>query len=142
MKTFIAKDEEIKRKWYLIDAQDKILGRLAVRVADILRGKRKEIFTPHVDCGDFVIIVNAGKIRLTGKKEEQKTYKTFSGYPGGQKVISLKRMKAEHPDRVIMHAVKGMLPGNRLGRAVFKKLKVYAGPEHPHEAQTPEKLEV
>ena len=142
MKTFIAKGEELQKKWYVIDAKDKILGRLAVRVADLLRGKRTAIFTPHVDCGDFVIIVNAEKVRVTGKKEEQKVYKTFSGYPGGQKIISYSRTKAEHPERIILHAVKGMLPGNRLGRAVFKKLKVYAGPEHPHTAQMPEKIEV
>lgn len=142
MRTFVAKEAELQRKWYLIDAEDKVLGRMATRVADILRGKRKPIFTPHVDCGDFVIIVNAGKVRVTGKKEEQKVYKRFSGYPGGQKIIAYSRVKAEHPERIIMNAVKGMLPANRLGRAVFRKLKVYPGAEHPHEAQAPEKLDL
>ena len=142
MKTYSAKEKELNKKWYLIDAKDQVLGRLATKVADLLRGKRKEIFTPHVDCGDFVIVINAEKVRLTGKKEVQKEYKTFSGFPGGQKIISFERMKATHPEQIITHAVKGMLPSTRLGRAVFKKLKVYAGSEYPHSAQKAEKIEI
>lgn len=141
-KTFLAKDSEMVRKWYLINAEDKVLGRLAVRIADILRGKRKPIFTPNVDCGDFVVVVNAEKVHLTGRKAEQKVYKRFSGYPGGQKTVSFEKMIEEHPDHILLHAVKGMLPSNPLGRAIFKKLKVYSGSEHPHAAQKLEKLEV
>lgn len=142
MKTFIAKDSEVQRKWYVIDANNRVLGRLATRIADTLRGKTKPIFTPSVDCGDFVVVVNAEKIKITGKKEMQKEYLTFSGFPGGQKSIPYARVKAEHPERILMHAVKNMIPANRLGRAVLKKLKIYAGAEHPHAAQLPEKLDL
>ncbi len=141
-KSYQAKASEIERKWYLIDAENKVLGRLACRIADILRGKTKPIFTPYVDCGDFVVVVNAEKVRTTGRKADQKTYVTFSGYPGGQKIVSFERMKEEHPDHILKHAIKGMLPSNPLGRAVFKKLKVYAGTAHPHQAQKLQKLEV
>ena len=141
-KSYQAKASEIDRKWYLIDAENKVLGRLACRIADILRGKTKPIFTPYVDCGDFVVVVNAEKVRTTGRKADQKTYVSFSGYPGGQKIVSFERMKEEHPDHILKHAIKGMLPSNPLGRAVFKKLKVYAGTAHPHQAQKLQKLEV
>ncbi|MBI1883492.1 MAG: 50S ribosomal protein L13 [Chlamydiae bacterium] len=142
MKTYVAKIADGTRKWFLVDAQDKILGRLSVNIADLLRGKRKPIFTPHVDCGDFVVVINAEKVKVTGKKEEQIIYKTASGYPGGQKRIPYEKVKREHPERIIEHAVKGMLPANRLGRAVLKKLKIYAGEIHPHAAQKPEKIEL
>jgi len=138
----IPKKEQIEQKWYLIDADGQILGRLATQVAQILRGKHKPIFTPHLDTGDFVVIVNADKVRLTGKKVEQKEYFRHSGYPGGGRFISFRRMIDRHPDRVIRLAVKGMLPHNRLGRKLLKKLKVYSGSKHPHEAQKPESFEL
>lgn len=138
MKSYMAKPNEIERKWYIIDAEDKVLGRLATEVATILRGKHKPIYTPHVDTGDFVIIINADKIKLTGKKLEQKQYKYHTGYPGGLKTISYDRMIEEKPEKVIQLAVKGMLPKNRLGRQMIKKMKVYSGSEHNHEAQKPE----
>lgn len=142
MRTFSAKAADIERKWYLIDAEDQVLGRLSTRIANILRGKNKPIFTPHVDTGDFVIIVNAGKVRLTGKKLKNKTYSRYTGYPGGLIVTPIAQVLKRHPERVIEMAVKGMLPKNKLGRAVYKKLKVYKSPEHPHAAQKPEKLEL
>ena len=141
MKSYMAKPNEIERKWYVIDAEGKVLGRLATEVAGILRGKHKPIYTPHVDTGDFVIIINADKVKLTGKKLEQKQYRYHTGYPGGLKSVSYERMMKEKPERVIQLAVKGMLPKNSLGRQMIKKLKVYSGPEHNHEAQQPEVYE-
>jgi len=140
-KTYSAKAEEIERTWYVVDAEGKTLGRLATEVARILRGKHKPIYTPHVDTGDFVIIVNAEKIRVTGKRLDQKMYYRHSGYMGGLKETSLRTMLDKHPERVLQHAVKGMMPKNRLGRQMYKKLKVYAAPDHPHAAQKPLPLE-
>ena len=140
--TFMAKPQDVERKWYVVDAEGKTLGRLATQVAAILRGKHKPTFTPHVDCGDYVIIVNAEKIKVTGKKAAEKVYYRHSGYPGGQKAITFEQMIARRPVRVLELAIKGMLPHNRLGRQMYRKLKVYAGPEHPHAAQKPEPLEV
>jgi large subunit ribosomal protein L13 len=140
--TYYAKPGEVKREWVLIDAEDQILGRLATRAAHILKGKHKPEYTPHVDTGDFVVIINASKIRLSGNKAAQKTYYRHSGYPGGLKAESFERALERHPERVIEHAVKGMLPKNTLGRAQGKKLKVYAGSEHPHSAQQPRKIEL
>lgn len=140
MKTFSPKQQDIVSKWYLVDARHQVLGRLASHVARILRGKHKPIFAPHIDVGDHVVIINAEKIRLTGKKAEQKLYKRHSGYPSGLKEISYENMLASHPERVLEHAIKGMLPKNRLGRKMIKKLRIYAGEEHPHTAQHPEKL--
>lgn len=137
MSTVSAKPEEVVRDWYVIDASDLVLGRMASRVANVLRGKHKTSFTPHVDTGDFVIVVNAGKIRLTGRKAEQKNYYHYTGWFGGLKREGASDALAKHPDRVIVAAVRGMLPKNRLGRAVLSKLKVYAGAEHPHVAQQP-----
>ena len=138
MKSYIAKPAEVERKWYVIDAEDKTLGKIASEVASILRGKKKPIYTPHVDTGDSVIVINAEKVRVTGKKEEQKIYKSHSGYPGGLKETTLRELRAKKPEEIIRHAVKGMMPKGKLGRQMFKKLKVYAGPEHPHTAQNPE----
>ena len=138
MKSYIAKPAEVERKWYVIDAEDKTLGKIASEVASILRGKKKPIYTPHVDTGDYVIVINAEKVRVTGKKEEQKIYKSHSGYPGGLKETTLTELRAKKPEEIIRHAVKGMMPKGKLGRQMFKKLKVYAGPEHPHTAQNPE----
>ena len=141
-KTLIPQKESIEKKWWLIDADDKVLGRLATRVADILRGKNKAAYTPFFDNGDFVIIINAKKIKLSGSKEKQKNYYRHSGYMGGLKTISYEKMLSAHPERVIIHAVKGMLPKNKLNRKILKKLKVYAGSEHKHEAQKPEILNI
>lgn len=142
-RTFILKKEDIKRKWYLIDASDKILGRLAVEAANILRGKNKPEFTPHVDCGDFLIIINAGKVRVKGNnKLEDKKYYRHSGYVGNLKETSLDKMLEKNPEFVITNAVRGMIPHNILGRKILKKLKVYRGEEHPHRAQNPEKKEL
>ena len=141
MKSYIAKPAEVERKWYVVDAEGKTLGRLASQVATILRGKNKPIYTPHVDCGDNVIVINAEKIAVTGKKLTDKLYVTYSGFPGGKKEVMLKDMLANKPEEVIRHAVKGMLPDGKLGRQMFKKLHVYAGPYHKHEAQKPETLE-
>lgn len=138
MKSYIAKPAEVERKWYVIDAEDRTLGKIASEVASILRGKKKPIYTPHVDTGDYVIVINAEKVRVTGKKEEQKIYKSHSGYPGGLKETTLRELRAKKPEEIIRHAVKGMMPKGKLGRQMFKKLKVYAGPEHPHTAQNPE----
>lgn len=138
MKSYIAKPAEVERKWYVIDAEDKTLGKIASEVASILRGKKKPIYTPHVDTGDYVIVINAEKVRVTGKKEEQKIYKSHSGYPGGLKETTLRELRAKKPEEIIRHAVKGMMPKGKLGRQMFKKLKVYAGPGHPHTAQNPE----
>jgi large subunit ribosomal protein L13 len=142
MKTYSAKPEDIQRKWYVIDADGKTLGRLATRVATILRGKHKPIFTPHLDCGDFVIVINAEKIRVTGNRLHEKMYYHHSGYPGGLSTISLRDLLNKRPERAIQYAVKKMLPKNALGRHMFKKLHVYAGGEHPHAAQHPEVLEL
>ena len=142
MKTYMAKPAEIDRKWYVIDAEGQTLGRLASEVASILRGKHKAIYTPHVDTGDFVIVINAGKIEMTGNKLSDKMYRTYSGYPGGLKEVNYGTLLARKPEKAIEAAVKGMLPHNRLGRAMYKKLKVYKGPAHPHISQAPEPLEL
>jgi large subunit ribosomal protein L13 len=142
MKTFMAKDQEVKRKWFVVDAEGKPLGRLASEVAKVLRGKHKAIYTPHVDTGDNVIVLNADKVVLTGKKLEQKMYRHYSGYPGGMKEIKYKQFMATKPERAVELAIKGMLPKNSLGRAMYRKLKVYKGTEHNHQAQMPEKLEL
>ncbi len=137
MKTFSAKASEVPRKWWLIDAKDQVLGRVAVKAANLLRGKEKSVFTPHVDTGDFVIVVNAEKVRVTGKKEEQKTFMSFSGYVGGHKSENVRARRVRHPELLIERAVRGMIPHNRLGRSVYRKLKVYRGEDHPHAAQQP-----
>jgi large subunit ribosomal protein L13 len=142
MKTYMAKAGEIRRKWYVVDAGGKPLGRLASEVAAILRGKNKPIYTPHVDTGDYVIVINAEKVVLTGNKPDQKVYRRHSGWPGGMKEVKFKSMISKFPERVIELAVKGMLPHNSLGRAMFRKLKVYRGAEHNHQAQKPEILEI
>jgi large subunit ribosomal protein L13 len=141
MKTYTVNAGEIERRWYVVDAKDQVLGRMASSIAPILRGKHKPTYSPHLDVGDFVIVVNAKDVRLTGKKASQKTYFRHSGYMGGERHIPFRRMLERHPDRIIKLAVKGMLPKNTLGRAMLRKLKVYAGPEHPHEAQLPEPME-
>ncbi len=142
MKTYSAREENIERQWYVVDAQGKTLGRLSSEIAKILRGKHKPIYTPHVDCGDYVVVINAEKVWTTGRKLDQKIYYRHSGYPGGLKKTTLREQLNKFPERVIEHAVKGMLPKNRLGRRMFKKLKVYAGAEHPHAAQQPQPLEL
>ena len=142
MKTFMAKKETVERNWWIVDAEDKVLGRLAVKIANILRGKNKPIFTPHVDTGDFVIVVNAEKIKLTGKKYDNKIYYRHTGYMGGLKEAPAKKLLSEKPEEVLRKAVKGMLPKNKLGRKMIKKLKIYKGIEHPHIAQQPEILEI
>jgi large subunit ribosomal protein L13 len=142
MKTFMANDATIERKWYVVDAEGKTLGRLAAEVAKVLRGKHKPTFTPHVDTGDHVIIVNADKVVLTGKKLVQKTYFRHSGYVGGTTFITAGKMLADKPERVLELAIRGMLPKNRLGRQMYRKLQVYRGAEHPHAAQLPEVLEI
>jgi large subunit ribosomal protein L13 len=142
MKTHTPKAEEIDRQWWVVDAADKPLGRLATELARVLRGKHKPIYTPHLDTGDFVVILNAEKVRLTGAKADQKEYFRHSGYMGGERFIPFKKMIAKHPERVIELAVKGMLPKNALGRDMYRKLKVYAGTEHPHQSQNPQPLEV
>jgi len=138
--TYSARDTDFQGKWYVVDASDLILGRLATVVAARLRGKHNPLFTPHTDTGDFVIVVNAEKIRLTGNKAENKVYYSHSGYIGGLKEVSFARMLQKHPERIIEKAVKGMLPKNTLGRAMYRKLKVYAGPVHPHAAQKPREI--
>ena len=142
IKTFIAKKEDVQRDWYVIDATDKVLGRMASRIAMILQGKTKPIYTPHVDTGDFVVVTNAEKIKLTGNKMNEKVYYTHSGYPGGFKETPIKKWMEKHPDRIVNLAVKRMLPKTKLGSAMLKKLKVYAGPDHSHEAQQPKTLEI
>lgn len=145
-KTYMAKKEELDEKkmrnWYIVDAKDKVLGRLASKIATILQGKHKPIYTPHVDTGDYVVVINAGKIRVTGSKLEQKIYRKHSGYPGGLKEVDLKHLLSQKPTLPLQQAVKRMLPKNKLGRKMLKKLKIYAGEEHPHQAQDPEPLEV
>ncbi|MGI6751585.1 MAG: 50S ribosomal protein L13 [Anaerovoracaceae bacterium] len=142
MKSFIAKPHEVERKWYVVDAEGKTLGRLATEVASILRGKKKAIFTPHVDTGDYVIVVNAEKVEVTGNKRNDKVYKRHTGYPGGLRQVNFEMLQAKKPEEIIRHAVKGMMPKGKLGRQMFKKLKVYAGPEHKHGAQKPEAWEL
>lgn len=137
MKTFSAKVSQVPRKWWLIDAKDQVLGRVAVKAANLLRGKEKSVFTPHIDTGDFVIVVNADKVRVTGKKEVQRTFMSFSGYVGGHKSETVRARRMRHPELLIERAVRGMIPHNRLGRAVYRKLKVYRGEDHPHAAQQP-----
>ena len=141
-KTYVTRKEDVEREWYVVDATGQTLGRLATQVAHILRGKHKPTYSPSVDTGDCVIVVNAEKIQVTGRKLDQKIYYSYSGYPGGLKEITLRNLLQKHPTRVIEHAVKGMLPKNRLGRQMFSKLKVYAGPAHPHAAQQPKPFEL
>lgn len=142
MKTFSAKPKEVQRDWYLVDASGKTLGRLASEIARRLRGKHKTIYTPHVDTGDYIVVVNAGKIRVTGRKLIQKRYYRHTGYPGGIKSLTLEQLLEKAPERAIESAVRGMLPKNPLGRAMFRKLKIYVGTEHPHTAQQPQLLEI
>jgi len=142
MKTYTPKVTDIQRRWLIVDAENKVLGRLASEVAQLLRGKHKPMYTPHLDTGDFVIVVNADKVRLTGNKTETKTYFRHSGYMGGDRLIPFREMQEKHPERVIELAVKGMLPKNNLGRLMRRKLKVYTGPDHPHAAQQPEPIEI
>ena len=141
--TYFPKRDEIEKKWYVVDATDKILGRLASEIAKVLRGKHKPTFTPHMDNGDYVIVVNAEKVKVKGNnKTIEKEYFSHSGYIGNEKVLTYRELMERHPEEIIKRAVKGMLPSNKLGKKIFKNLKVYAGPEHPHKAQTPETLEV
>ena len=142
MRTFSAKASEVKREWWLVDASGMTLGRLASVVAQLLRGKHKPIYTPHVDTGDFVVIINAEKVRVTGRKAEQKVYYSHSGYLGGLKRKTYTQMMSKHPEEIIRRAVRGMIPHNRLGRQVIKKLKVYSGSEHPHQAQAPKPYQI
>jgi len=142
MKTHLPKINLDERKWHVIDADGAILGRLAAQVADVLRGKNKPVFTPHLDAGDFVVVVNAEKVRLTGKKETDKKFMSYSGWKGGEKYTSVADRRAKHPEMLIHHAVKGMIPKNRLGRVLLTKLKVFKGPTHPHAAQQPAPLAV
>lgn len=141
MKSYLAKPKEIQRRWYLIDASDQILGRLAVKIADVLRGRRKPTYTPHVDTGDFVVVINAEKIRLTGRKEDDKRYMFYTGWMGNEKYLSVREIREKKPEFLLEHAVKGMLPKNRLADSMLKKLKVHSGPEHPHTSQNPSLLE-
>jgi large subunit ribosomal protein L13 len=136
--SYFAKPHEIEQKWYVIDAEGKTLGRLATEVASILRGKKKPAYTPHVDTGDYVVVINAEKVEVTGKKRKEKIYKRHTGYPGGLREITFEKLQAKNPAEIIRHAVKGMMPEGRLGRQMFKKLKIYVGTEHPHAAQKPE----
>lgn len=138
--TKFIRTEDVDKKWYVIDAEDMVLGRLAAKVARVIRGKEKPIFTPNMDTGDFVIVVNAEKVKMTGKRELQKTYFSHSGYPGGVRIRTFQEMKEKNPSFIIENAVKGMLPKTRLGKKIIKHLKVYAGPEHPHKAQQPETI--
>ena len=142
MKTFSANPATVKRDWYVVDAEGKTLGRMASEIARRLKGKHKPIYTPHVDTGDYIVVINAEKVRVTGNKLKDKIYYRHTGYVGNLKSISLEKLLQKAPERVIQHAVKGMLPRNPLGRAMFKKLKVYAGPEHPHQAQQPKPLDI
>lgn len=142
MKTYIAKSDEVARRWLLVDAEGKVVGRLATEIAALLRGKHKPEFSPHQDLGDYVVVINADKVVLTGNKPAQKQYRRHSGYPGGLKEQSFDDVMAKYPERVLEQAVRGMLPKNSLGRKMFRKLKVYAGPDHPHAAQKPEKIEL
>lgn len=142
MRTYIAKEKDIVRKWHVVDADGAHLGRLAVRVTNMLRGKDKPIFSPHQDTGDFVIVINAEKVKLTGKKETDKTYMTYSGWKGGEKYQTVAERRAKHPELLVEHAVWGMMPKNRRGRQLMTKLKIYKGPKHPHASQKPEELKL
>ncbi|MGB3632997.1 MAG: 50S ribosomal protein L13 [Rubrobacteraceae bacterium] len=142
MKSYMARPQEVERKWHVIDAEDKTLGRLASEIARILRGKNKPQYTPHIDTGDFVVVVNADRVKVSGRKAEQKLYRRHTGYPGGLRETSYEQMMDRKPTEILRKAVWGMIPKTRLGRQQFKKLKIYAGPEHPHEAQRPEPYEV
>lgn len=142
MKTFSASAETVKREWFVIDATDKVLGRLSTEIARRLRGKHKPEYTPHVDTGDYIVVVNAEKVRVTGNKETDKMYHHHTGYIGNLKSTNLAKLRSSHPERIILHSVRGMLPKNSLGRAMFKKLKVYAGESHLHAAQQPQPLEI
>jgi len=142
MKTFSANPETVKREWYVVDATDKVLGRLATEIARRLRGKHKPEYTPHVDTGDYIVVVNVDKVRVTGNKEDDKMYHHHTGFPGGLKSMNLRDMRDQHPDRILESAVRGMLPKNPLGRAMLDKLRIYAGPEHKHQAQQPKTLEI
>ena len=140
MKTFLPKVNLDQRKWHVIDANGAVLGRLAAQVADLLRGKNKRVFTPHLDAGDFVVVINAEKVKVTGKKETNKKFMTYSGWKGGEKYTSVAQIRARHPEKLVTHAVRGMVPKNRLGRVLMTKLKVYKGDQHPHAAQQPTPL--
>ncbi len=142
MKSYMARPQEVERKWYVVDAEGQTLGRLATQIARVLRGKNKAQYTPHIDTGDFVVVINADRIEVTGRKAEQKIYYRHTGYPGGLKEVSYERMMDRKPTEIVRKAVWGMMPKSRLARAQFKKLKIYAGPEHPHAAQEPQPLEV
>jgi len=142
VKTYVVKAKDIQKEWFVVDAEGKTLGRLATQIARVLMGKHKPAYSPHLDTGDYVVVVNADKIRVTGRKLDQKMYHRYSGYPGGLTSVTLRRQLETHPDRVIRAAVRGMLPKNRLGRAMLGKLKVYASPEHPHDAQKPKTLDL
>ncbi len=142
MDTFFPKEGDLNKKWFVADAQEIVLGRLSARIAAILRGKHKAIYTPHTDTGDYVIVINASKVRLTGNKLQQKTYERYSGYPGGLRSVTAKTLLATKPEEIIKLSVRGMLPKNALGRKMLKKLKVYKGSEHPHKAQMPEALDM
>ena len=142
MKTYLPKVNLDERKWHVIDADGAVLGRLAAQVADVLRGKNKPVYTPHLDAGDFVVVINAEKVRVTGKKETDKKFMTYSGWKGGEKYTTVAQVRAKQPENLIMHAVKGMIPKNRLGAQLLTKLKVYKGPKHDHAAQTPSVLAV
>ena len=142
MKSYMARPLEVERRWYVVDAEGQTLGRLATEIAQILRGKNKPQYTPHVDVGDFVVVINADRVVVTGKKAEQKVYRRHSGYPGGMKETSYERMMERKPTEILRRAVKGMMPRTRLARQQFRKLKIYAGPEHPHAAQSPQRHEV
>ncbi|MBU4425475.1 MAG: 50S ribosomal protein L13 [Desulfobacterales bacterium] len=142
MKTYVAKEQEISKKWYLVDAKDRVLGRLATQIAMRLRGKHKPIFTPHADTGDFIVVINANKVTLTGRKWDKKIYYRHTGYTGGLKEISAKKLLEKKPEDILRFAVRGMLPKNSLGRRQLRKLKIYSGSEHPHQAQQLEKLEI
>jgi large subunit ribosomal protein L13 len=141
MKTIFVKPKDVERKWWLVDAEDQVLGRLASRIVLVLRGKHKPIYSPHMETGDFVVVVNAEKVKITGKKREEKLYYRHSGYPGGLKTEILGKILMKKPTFPLEHAIKGMLPKGKMGRKIFLNVKIYAGPEHPHEAQKPEKLE-
>lgn len=141
-KTYMAKPQEVERRWYVVDAKDKVVGRLASRIAMVLMGKHKPHYTPHLDTGDFVVVINASRVRFTGRKWEQKCYYRHSGYPGGLKVRKAREVLEKNPEEILRHAVRGMLPKNHLGRKLLKKLKIYPGEAHPHQAQQPEQLEL
>ncbi len=142
MSTFMAKKGQVPQRWLVIDAADKVVGRLATQIADILRGKHRPEYTPHLDTGEFVVVINAAKVRFTGRKLETKTYQSYSHYPGGQKQVTAKEMLSRRPERILREAVRRMVPRNRLGRQQMTKLKIYAGPNHPHQAQKPEDYKV